>query len=223
MVQHLLNIVESEATEDGKATVQPDVLGKRQGADGGGGKDERSETRDSNDGDTSKQRSTEIEVLVVLCSSTNEGNRSHHGNRVETSAGHNRRRSHEHQRRNERSLGNVERSPQSVLLDIVRWIRVPCSDHSTKAQCETTNHHDPWVRSHDTVYEARGVHGARCNADDADTEPSVHEGLVKVRALEGWHSTVLARLAVEHHVDGKQSATEHGATNEEALHQTAVC
>ena len=54
MVQHLLDIVEGEATKDSQATVQPDILGERKSADSGGGEDERSETRVSNVGDASK-------------------------------------------------------------------------------------------------------------------------------------------------------------------------
>ncbi len=202
MVKHLLDIIKGEATKDSKATIQPDVLSERQSANSSSWENKWSESRDSDNGNTSKERSTKVKVFVGLSSSTNKGDRAHHSNGVKTSSCHDSWRSHEHQRRNEHSLRSVETSPQSVLLDIVFWIRCPSSKHSTERKRKTTDHDDPWVGGHNTVDEAGSVHCSGCDTDDSNAQTGVQEGLVEVCAFVEWHAAVLARLAVEHEVDG---------------------
>lgn len=119
VVQDLLNIVEGEATEDGKTPIQPDLLRPHQGAGSSGGKDERGESRESNNGHTGKERSTEVQVFLLLGRGTDKGDRAHHSNGVQTSAGK-QSGVHEHQRREKSSLGNVESRPKTVLHHIAR-------------------------------------------------------------------------------------------------------
>lgn len=114
VVQDLLHIVESEATEDSQTTVQPDALRPHQGAGSSGREDHGSKTRKSDDGNTSKERTTEVQVFLLLGSSTDEGDGAHHTDSVETSASEDSG-VHEHQRREERSLGQVEQSPAAIF------------------------------------------------------------------------------------------------------------
>ena len=117
VVQNLLDIIESEATEDSQSTVQPDALGPHQSASSSGGKDHGSKTGESDDGNTSEEGTTEVQVLLLLSGSTNESNGAHHADSVKTSAGEDSR-VHEHQRGEERSLGQVEQSPAAILQDV---------------------------------------------------------------------------------------------------------
>lgn len=118
VVKNLLDVVQSEATKDGETTVQPDVLSKGEGTGSGGGNDERSETRDGDDSSTGQQRSTNVEVLLLLGSSTNEGDGTHHGNSVETGTGDQSTRGECDQGSDEGSLSGVEGSPESVLGNV---------------------------------------------------------------------------------------------------------
>lgn len=114
MVQDLLDVIEGEAAEDSQATIQPDALGPEQGAGSGGGKDHRSETGESDDGNTGEKRSAEVHVLLLLGGGTNESDGAHHSNGVETSAGKDSR-VEEHHRSQQSSLGEVESGPHAVL------------------------------------------------------------------------------------------------------------
>ena len=169
MVEDLLDIIKGEATKDGKATIQPNVLGEGQGTDSSRWEDQWSESRDCNNGNTSKEWSTKVKILVGLGGSTNEGNRTHHSNSVKTSTGHDGWWSHEHQWSDEESLGSVESSPQSVLLDIVIWIRSTGSHHGSERESETTDHDNPWVRSHESVDESRLVDRASGDTDNSNS------------------------------------------------------
>lgn len=117
MVQDLLDIVEGEATEDSKTTIQPDTLRPHQSAGSGGGKDQRSETGESNDGDTGKKGTAKVQVLLLFRGGTDESDRAHHSNGVETSASKDSRVD-EHQRGQKSSLGHVKGTPKGVLCDI---------------------------------------------------------------------------------------------------------
>ena len=117
MVQNLLDVVQSKATEDREATVEPDVLRPHQSACCSRRNDEWSETGESDNGDTSKQWSTNVEVLLLLGSSANKRDRTHHADSVETSASQNSW-SVEHQRRQKSGLGQVESSPESIFWDV---------------------------------------------------------------------------------------------------------
>lgn len=117
VVKDLLHIVESEATKDSKTAVQPDVFSPHQCAGSGGGYDHGGKTRKSNDGNTSEQRATEVHVLVGLGGSANERKRAHETSSVETGACENGR-VHEEERGKEGGLGDIEGSPESVLLDV---------------------------------------------------------------------------------------------------------
>jgi hypothetical protein len=117
VVQNLLDIIEGEATEDSQSTVQPDALRPHQCAGSSGGKDHGSETRESDDGNTSEEGTTEVQVLLLLSGSTNESNGTHHADSVKTSASEDSG-VHEHQRGEERSLGQIEQSPAAILQDV---------------------------------------------------------------------------------------------------------
>lgn len=222
VVKDLLDIIEGEATENGKTTIQPDVLSERQSANSSSWEDQWSESRDCNNGNTSKEWSTKVKVLVGLSGSTDESDRAHHGNGVKPSAGHDSWWSHEHQWGDEESLGSVESSPQSVLLDIVIWIRSTGSHHSSERESKTTDHDNPWVGSHQSINEAGLVNGPGSNTDNSNSQSSVQECLVEVCALEQWHATILAGLAVEDNVDGEKRSTEDGASVEHTLEEGAL-
>lgn len=117
VVQDLLDIVESETTEDSKTTVQPDALRPHQGAGSGGGKDQRSKTGESDNGDTGKKGTTEIQILVLLGRGTNERDRTHHSDSVETSASEDSR-VNKHQWGQKGSLGQVEGTPEGILQKV---------------------------------------------------------------------------------------------------------
>jgi hypothetical protein len=117
VVEDLLNIVQGEATEDSETTVQPDVLSPHQCAGGSGGDDHRSKTRQSDDGNTSEQRTTEVHVLVGLGGSTDECERAHQTSSVETGACEDGG-VHEEKRCEKGGLGDVEGCPQGVLLSV---------------------------------------------------------------------------------------------------------
>lgn len=117
VVQDLLDVVEGEATEDGQTAVQPDALRPHQRAGCGGGEDEGRETGESDDGDTREQRTTEVHVLLLLSGGADEGDRAHHPDGVETSAGEDRG-VHEHQRGEQGGLSDVESGPEAVLQKI---------------------------------------------------------------------------------------------------------
>lgn len=115
--QDLLDVVQGETTEDSEATVQPDLVRPGKSASGSGGEGERGKTGKSDDGDTSEQRSTEVQVLLLLGGGANEGNRTHHSNRIEASTGE-KGGVHEHQGREESGLGDVETGPETILHHI---------------------------------------------------------------------------------------------------------
>lgn len=98
MVQDLLDVIEGEATEDSKTTVQPDALGPHQSTGRSGGENHRSKTRQSDEGNTSEKRATEVQVLLLLGSGTDEGNGAHQAKGVDTSASE-QSRVVEHERR----------------------------------------------------------------------------------------------------------------------------
>jgi hypothetical protein len=97
MVEHLLHIVERETAEDCESSVQPDVLSEHESPCGSSGQDERGETREGDNGDSSEERAAKIEVLVCLGCCADKCNRAHQSGSVETSAGENGR-VHEHER-----------------------------------------------------------------------------------------------------------------------------
>lgn len=118
MVHDLLHIIESEAAEDGKTTPKPKVLGESESTDGSGGENEGSKARDSHDGSASEERTTDVEILVLLSGRTDKGDGAHHGESVETGAGEESRGSDCHEWGNKGGLGGVEAGPQSVFGDI---------------------------------------------------------------------------------------------------------
>jgi hypothetical protein len=117
VVEDLLDVVEGEATEDDKTTVEPEVLSEHERAGGGGGEDQRSKTGESDNSDTSKKRATNVEVLVCLCGSTNKGNAAHQTNSVETGTSKDGGVV-EHEGRQKSGLGQVESGPEGVLGDV---------------------------------------------------------------------------------------------------------
>lgn len=118
VVQHLLDIIQGKATKEGQTTVQPDVLGEGQGTDGSGGKDQGSEARDGDNGSTGKERTADVEVLLLLSGGADERDTAHHGDGVETGTGEERGRGDGHEGGDESGLGSVEDSPEGVLGDV---------------------------------------------------------------------------------------------------------
>jgi hypothetical protein len=118
VVQNLLDIVEGEATEDGKTTVEPDALSESESSESSGGKDQRGKTRGGNNCSTSQERTTNVEVLLLLSSGTDKSKTTHHGDGVETSTAQDSRRNEGEERGDKSGLGGVEGGPESVLGDI---------------------------------------------------------------------------------------------------------
>lgn len=125
VVENLLDVIEGETTEDSETTVQPDLLRPQQSAGGSSGEDERSETGESDNGHTSEQRSTQVHVLLLLSSGTDESDRTHHSSGVKTSTSKDSR-VHEHQGRQERGLGDVESCPETILHDVANDLSENC-------------------------------------------------------------------------------------------------
>lgn len=125
VLKHLLDIVEGEATKDGETTIQPNVFSEGQGTSSGGWKDHGSETRKSDDGDTSKEGTTEVEILFLLGGGTNESDGAHHTDSVETSASEDSRSEEEHGREKS-GLSEVEGGPEAVLGNVAAGL---CQRH----------------------------------------------------------------------------------------------
>jgi hypothetical protein len=121
VVQDLLHIVEGEATENDETTVEPEVLGEHESAGGGGRKNQRSQTRESDNSDTSKKRATNVEVLVCLGSGTDKGNAAHQTDSVKTGACEDGGVV-EHEGRQEGGLGQVEGGPEGVLGNVAAGV-----------------------------------------------------------------------------------------------------
>ena len=117
MVENLLHIVQGEATEDSKTAVQPDILSPHQCAGSGGGDDHGSETRQSDNGDTSEEGTTEVHVFIGLCGGADERERAHETCSVETGACEDGG-VHEEERGEESGLSDIEGGPEGVFLDI---------------------------------------------------------------------------------------------------------
>lgn len=122
VVQDLLDVVEGEAAEDGETAVQPDLLGPHQGAGRSGGEDQRGETGERDDGHTGEERATQVQVLLLLSGGADESDRAHHADSVETGTSE-QGGVHEHQGREQRSLGEVERRPKTVFDHIANFQR----------------------------------------------------------------------------------------------------
>ena len=61
------------------------------------------------------------------------------------------------------------------------------------------------------------MQGLCCDADDADTQARVQEGLVKIFPLKGWHAAIFSCFAVEDKVCGEDCPADDGSAVEEAL------
>lgn len=117
-MQDLLHVIESETTEDGQTTPEPEVLGDGECANGGGGKNKRGEARDGHNGSTGEKRTADVKVLVLLGGSADDRDGAHHGSCIETGAGKKSRGSHDHQGSNESGLGGIEDGPEGILGNI---------------------------------------------------------------------------------------------------------
>lgn len=120
MVQDLLDVVEGEATEDGETTVQPDLLRPHECSCGSGRENKGCEARESDDGDTGKKGTTEVQVLLLLGSSSNESNGTHHADSVEASTSQ-EGRGHEQERGQDGGLSDVEGSPETIFHEIAMF------------------------------------------------------------------------------------------------------
>lgn len=117
VMQHLLRVVQREASEHGQAAVEPDALGPHEGAGCRGGEDERGEPADGDEGDAGEKRSAEVEVFFLLGGRADEGERTHHGYGVEAGAGE-EGGLEEEERGEDAGLDNVETGPKGVFLDV---------------------------------------------------------------------------------------------------------
>jgi len=240
VVQDLLNIIESEAAEDSQTTVEPDTLRPHQSASGGSRENHGGKTGKGNKNDTSKQRSTEVQVLLLLGGSTNESDGAHQTDSVKTSAGEDSRVV-EHERRQESGLSQVEKSPATIFHNIAntkvsqimsitqekkkrgqRWyslIRrgVESSVHRANAADQTDTHDEPWVHRHKAIGPAARVKRTSSNTDDTNTKTSVHESLIQEASLVGRHAAILASLTVEDEVGSQNGTTNNSGTIDQLL------
>lgn len=131
MHKNLLDIVESEASEDGETSVKPDVLSESECADSGGGEDHWGEATDGDESYTCEERSTEVKILFLLSSGSNESDRSHHSDGVETGAGDQSWRCHEQKRGEKGTLSGVECSPEAIFRKIVVGVCSARCHHGT--------------------------------------------------------------------------------------------
>lgn len=150
MVEDLLNVVEGKATKYDETAVEPKVLGEHESACGGGGENERSKTGESDNSDTSEERATNVEILLLLGSGTNKGNAAHQTNSVETGASENGGVV-EHEGRQKGGLGQVEGGPEGVLGDVAEtgvslWRGSCIADPEQLTSQEGTCGYPSWYR-----------------------------------------------------------------------------
>lgn len=117
VVEDFLDVIKSEASKDGKTTVEPDVFSPCQCSHSGCGKNKRGEAGNGDDSYTGKERATKVKVFLLLGSGSNKGNRTHHSNSIETGTGKDGRVG-EHEWGEDGGLGNVEGGPEGVFLNI---------------------------------------------------------------------------------------------------------
>lgn len=117
MVQNLLGVIQGETSEYSQATVKPDTFAPHECSCSSSGKDEWRKTADSNEGYTSEEWTTEVEVFLLLSCCTDEGDRAHHGHSVETGTCE-EGRLHEEDGGDDGGLGDVEGGPKCVFLDV---------------------------------------------------------------------------------------------------------
>lgn len=238
VVQDLLDIVESEATEDGKATVQPDALRPHQSTSSGDGEDHRSQTGKSDNGDSSEKRATEVHVAFLLGGGTHESNRAHHSDSIETSTSEDSR-VEEHHRGKKGGLSEVECGPHAVLDDVAEICqysplsgilkanlllrrRIESSKHGSDASNQADTEDKPRVRRHQAIRPAVHVQSSSGNTDDTNTKTSVQESVVQVAALKWRHATVLSRFAVEDHVRNQNRSSDDGSAIQQTLGEVAT-
>ena len=198
MSKNLLDVIECEASEDCQSSPEPDILSEGERSNSGSWEDKRRETRNRYNGNASKERSTKVQVFLLLSGSTNERDRSHHGNCVKTSTEHDRGRCHKEHRSDEGGLRDIECGPEAVLLDIVAWIRSSRAHHCADTETQTSNHENPRVCSHYSVDEAAVEHGSGRHTDEADSQTGVQECIVQVCSFEWRHAAIFARLTIEY-------------------------
>lgn len=118
MGENLLDIIESEASENCQSTIKPDIFGKCECSYCGNGKDERGESGDDDDCETCHERSTDVKVFLLFSGSSDERDRSHHCHSIQSRSGHDCWRCHEEKRGEQDTLGYVECRPESIFLYI---------------------------------------------------------------------------------------------------------
>lgn len=165
VMQDLLDIVQSEAAEDGKTAVQPDVLSPHQSAGCGCRNDHGGEAGESNNGNTGEERAAEVHVLVGFRSGADECERAHQASSVETGTCEDGG-VHEEERGEEGGLSDVEGGPQGVLLDIAVCCQCVMAEmvdgmysllgagghgaiHGTNASSKTNTHDHPRIGGHE--------------------------------------------------------------------------
>lgn len=117
VLKHLLNVVKGEASEDGKTTVQPDVLGPHEGATSSGRQNHGGEAGDGYESYTGEEGTAEVEVLLLLGRGANKGDAAHHTDCVQTCAGEDGWRV-EHEGGEESGLGEVEGGPEGIFGNV---------------------------------------------------------------------------------------------------------
>lgn len=215
VVKHLLDIVQGEAAKDGETTVQPEVLSEGQSSDGSGGDEEGSKTRSSDDGSTGQERTTDVQVLLLLSSGADNSQTTHHGKGVETGTGEEGTGDEGEKRGDEGSLGGIESGPEGVLGDVVVRGDGSSANHGREAERKTTNADNPRVGHHQSVHEAGLDHLASRQANDSDSQTGVQEGVVQILALVDGHAAIFTGLAVEDGIDGDEGTAKDGAAHEQ--------
>lgn len=124
VVEHLLYVVERETTEHSQSSVQPDILSKGQGSDGGGGDNQGREARGHDDSCAGEEGTTDVQVLLLLGCRANDGDGAHHGHGVQAGAGDEGPGGEGEEGSDEGCLCGVEGGPESVLGNIAVWNKI---------------------------------------------------------------------------------------------------
>ena len=117
MLQYLLHIIQRKPPKHRQPTIQPNPFTPHQGSCSGHGKDQGSETGNSDDGDAGEEGGAEVEVFFLLGGRADEGDGAHHAGRVEAGAGE-EGGLEEEEGGEDGGLGDVEAGPEGVFLDV---------------------------------------------------------------------------------------------------------
>lgn len=148
---------------------------------------------------------------------------------------------HEHQRGEERSLSDVEGSPETILHYVAKYpsayhptkkkrhsenllIRrsVVGTEHRAHAGSQTNTSNQPRVGGHQTIRPSIHVQSSSGDTNNTNTKSGVHESFIQIASLVVRHSAILSCFTVEDEVRSHDSATHNGRTVEQALGEVAT-